>query len=415
MKKPLILILLYVFVDVLGFSLILPLLPFYASTFDASPSLVGLLLAANAVTQLIGAPLIGRLSDRYGRRPMLLVSIAGTALSFTLLGLANSLWMLFLSRLLDGLLGGNISLAQAYITDVTDEGERAKGLGLVGAAFGIGFIFGPVLGGVLSTGDNFARPALIAAALSLVNLVGVLLFLPESLPPEERSRRAQSPATAPSARALWQALHRPCVGPLLVHRLFYGLAFTAFQTLFSLFVQRRLGFTAQTTSYLFTYVGVLIALVQGVGVGLLTERFSDKRLLFASTVALAGSLLAYAFTPNLWVLLVVVAAVAASSGVLVPVAGSALSKSVSPDEVGGTLGLGAALDGLNRIVAPIAGGALIDALGPSAPGVASALIMAGLIIFTQRRILAVPDDECPPPARGDVASADAELADAAVQ
>jgi DHA1 family tetracycline resistance protein-like MFS transporter len=415
MKKSLILILLYVFVDVLGFSLILPLLPFYAATFDASPSLVGLLLAANAITQLIGAPLIGRLSDRYGRRPMLLVSIAGTAISFTMLGLANSLWMLFLSRLLDGLLGGNISLAQAYIADVTDEEKRAKGLGLVGAAFGIGFIFGPVLGGVLSTGDNFGRPALIAAALSLVNLVGVLLLLPESLPSKERARRAQSSATTPTARTLWHALHRPCVGPLLVHRFFYGLAFTAFQTLFSLFVQRRLGFTAQTTSYLFTYVGVLIALVQGVGVGLLTERFSDKRLLFASTIVLAGSLLAYAFTPNVWVLLAVVAAIASSSGVLVPVAGSALSKSVSPEEVGGTLGLGAALDGLNRVLAPILGGLLLDALGTPAPGVAGALIMGGLIIFTWRRILAVPDQECPAPALLDAAPAEAEIVEATVQ
>ena len=135
MNKKLALILTYVFVDVLGFSLILPLLPFYAQTFDASPALVGLLLGANAVTQMIGAPLIGRLSDRYGRRPMLIVSIAGTAVSFLMLGLADSLWMLFLSRILDGFLGGNISLAQAYITDVTDEDERARGLGLHRVAF----------------------------------------------------------------------------------------------------------------------------------------------------------------------------------------------------------------------------------------------------------------------------------------
>ena len=127
MKRQLVLILGYVFIDVLGFSLILPLLPFYAEAFDATPTLVGLLLSANAVTQMIGAPLIGRLSDRYGRRPMLIVSIAGTVVSFLLLGLANSLFMLFVSRMLDGLLGGNISLAQSYITDVTEEKDRAKG------------------------------------------------------------------------------------------------------------------------------------------------------------------------------------------------------------------------------------------------------------------------------------------------
>ena len=177
MKKQLALILTYVFIDVLGFSLILPLLPFYAQTFDASPALVGLLLGANAVTQMIGAPLIGRLSDRYGRRPMLIVSIAGTAASFLMLGLANSLWMLFLSRILDGFLGGNISLAQAYITDVTDERDRARGLGLIGATFGMGFIFGPAIGGVLSAGDNFARPALIAVS----GTGPIQLYMAESL------------------------------------------------------------------------------------------------------------------------------------------------------------------------------------------------------------------------------------------
>jgi DHA1 family tetracycline resistance protein-like MFS transporter len=327
---------------------------------------------------------------------MLLVSIAGTAISFTLLGLANSLWMLFLSRLLDGLLGGDISLAQTYIADVTDESERAKGLGLVGAAFGIGFIFGPVLGGVLSAGENYARPALVAAALASINWLGVLFLIPESLPPEERARRKASPAAAPTARALWQGLRRPCVGPLLTYRLFYGLAFTAFQTLFSLFVQRRLAFNAQATGYIFTYVGVLIALVQGVGVGLLTKRFSDKRLLYAATIVMAGSLLAWAFTPNVWVLLLVLAPIALSGGVAGIVGGSALSKSVAPEEVGGALGLSAALDSVTRIAAPILGGALMDALGTPAPGVAAALILGGLIVFTRRRILGVPDYECPP-------------------
>jgi DHA1 family tetracycline resistance protein-like MFS transporter len=356
---------------------------------------VGLLLAVNAATQLIGAPLIGRLSDRYGRRPMLLISIAGTALSFALLGLANSLWMLFLSRILDGLLGGNISLAQAYVTDVTDKTDRTKGLGLVGAAFGAGMIFGPALGGVLSAGDHYARPAFIAAAISLVNLVGVLLFLPESLPPAERAQRSRSPATAPTAQALWQALHRPCVGPLLTHRLFYQISFSLFLSLFALFAQQRLALNAQAVSYAFTYAGVMLALVKGLGISVLSKRFSDKRLLFASTIGLALSLLAWAFTPSVWVLLAVIPSIAASEGVLGVVSSSAMTKSVAPEEIGGTLGLSAALDGLVRIVGPILGGVLMDALGAPAPGVTAALILGGLIVFTQRRILGVPDHECP--------------------
>jgi DHA1 family tetracycline resistance protein-like MFS transporter len=386
----------YVCVDVLGFTLILPLLPFYARTFDATPAAVGLLLGANAITQFFGAPLIGRLSDRYGRRPLLLLCLAGTAGSFLILGLANSLWMLFLSRILDGLLGGDISLAQAYITDITGERDRAKGLGLVGAAFGVGFIFGPALGGLLSAGDNFARPALVAAALALINLLGVLFLLPEPLSPEERAQAAQSPATAVTARALVNALRRPCVGPLLNYRLWFGLAFTTFQTIFGLFVQIRLGLTAQTTSYVLTYVGVVIALVQGGGIAWLTQRFSDKQLIFAGTIGLALALLAWAFTPSVWYLLAAQIPIALSGGVLGIVSNSALTKSVRRQEVGGTLGLSAALDSLTRIVSPILGGLLIDRLGTPAPGVFGALIMGGLILFTWRRILWETDRECPP-------------------
>jgi DHA1 family tetracycline resistance protein-like MFS transporter len=396
-KKPLVLILFYAFVDVLGFTLILPLLPFYAQTFGATPVAVGLLLGANALTQFFAAPIIGRLSDRYGRRSLLVVCLVGTAGSFLMLGLANSLWMLFLSRILDGLLGGDISLAQAYVTDITDEQGRSRGLGLVGAAFGVGFIFGPALGGVLSVGDNFTRPALVAAALAAINLIGVLFLLPESLPPEERDRRSQNSTTAVTARALWKALHRPCVGPLLTYRLWFGLAFTMFQTVFVLFVGLRLGLTAQTTSYVLTYVGVVIALVQGVGVGLLTKRYSDRQLIFAGTIGMSLALLAWAFTPSVWFLLLVQLPIALSGGVLGIVGSSALTKSVYRAEVGGTLGLSAALDSLTRIVSPVLGGLLIDRLGTPAPGVLGALIMAGLIVFTWRRILYVPDLECPPP------------------
>lgn len=395
MKKQLLLILVYVFIDVLGFSLILPLLPFYAVTFDATPAVVGLLLGVNALTQLIGAPVIGRLSDRYGRRPLLLVSIAGTVASFAMLGLARSLWMLFASRMLDGLLGGNISLAQAYISDVTDERDRARGLGLIGAAFGVGFIFGPAIGGTLSAGGNYALPAWIAAGLSLINLLGVLAWLPESLPADRRQGKARNPAARVSARALWEALQRPCVGPLLSLQLFFGLAFTMFQTIFALFAQERLGLDVQSTSYVLTYVGLLVVIVQGGGIGLLSKRFGDRQLILAGTVAMTFALLAWAFTPSVWLLLVVLAPLALAGGVLNVVSSSALTKSVYPQEIGGTLGLSAALGSLARVISPILGGFLIDGLGPAAPGILGALIMAWLVVFTWRRILPAAATSCP--------------------
>lgn len=397
MKRSLALLFAFVFVDVLGFSLILPLLPYYASSFGASSITVGLLLGANALTQLVATPIIGRLSDRYGRRPLLILCLAGTVVGFLLLGWAGSLAMLFVSRIVDGVLGGNISLAQAYISDVTDEKSRAKGLGIIGASFGLGFIIGPALGGTLAAGGNYSLPAFVAAGLAALNLLAVILWLPESLPREKRAAVAASPRAAFTARALWEALNRPCSGPLLNVRLLYGLAFTTFETMFALFALNRLGLNAQATSYVLTYVGLLAVAVQGVGIGQLTRRFSDKQLIFGASLLLTVSLAAWALTPNLWVLLVVLAPLSLAGGVLNVVINSSLTKSVYPEEVGGALGLSSAMGSLARVVAPVVGGFLLDRVGTAAPGLAGALIMAGVALYTWRRVLPVPDIACPAP------------------
>ena len=396
-RRSLTLLFIFVFVDVLGFSLILPLLPYYAATFGATAEVVGLLLGVNALTQLLGAPVLGRLSDRFGRKPLLLLSLAGTVAGFLMLGLARSLAMLFASRIVDGFLGGNISLAQAYISDVTEGKERTKGFGLIGAAFGLGFIFGPAIGGALAGGGNYALPALVAAGLSLLNLLGVLVWLPESLPRAERERRAREPRAAFSLRVLWEALSLPCVGPLLQTQLFFSLAFTLFETVFSLFARERLGLDARTTSFVLTYVGILVVLVQGVGIRLLVRRFTDKQLVFGGSALLALSLLAWAFSPSLEVLLVVLAPLALASGVLRVAVNTALTRSVWPEEVGGTLGLSAALSSLTRVVAPTVGGFLLGRVGTFAPGVLGALLMAWLVYYTWKRVLFVPDLACPAP------------------
>ncbi|MFO8036706.1 MAG: MFS transporter [Anaerolineales bacterium] len=394
MKRSLLLILTFVFIDVLGFSLILPLLPYYAADFEASSLVVGLLLASNALTQMIGSPILGRLSDRYGRKPLLITSIAGTAISFLILGWANSLWVLFASRVLDGFLGGNVSLAQAYITDTTGTEDRAKGLGLIGAAFGLGFIFGPALGGILSAGGHYARPAFAAAGLSALNLLGVLLWLPESLPPQDRVPREELPDPEFTFQALLKALKRPCVGPLLNVVLIYGLAFTIFQTMFSLFTQKKLGMTAQTTSYVFTYVGVLIVLVQGGGIRWLSDRLSDKQLIFGGAALLSIGLLAWALTPSLGILLTAMVPVALASGMLRVSVNSALTKSVYPSEVGGILGLSASMNSFTRVVSPLIGSFLLAEISPAAPGIVGSLLMVGVAVYTWQRILYVPDLEC---------------------
>src|SRR5512141_1669343 len=226
-------IILVVFIDLLGFSLILPLLPYYAETFKANNFVTGLLVASYAAAQLVGAPLLGRLSDRYGRRPVLIASIFGTFIGFLMLGFARTLAMLFAARMLDGLTGGNLSIAQAYISDVTEAKDRSKGLGLIGAAFGLGFIIGPVTGGFLSQW-GYSVPAFVAAALSFTNLILIYAWLPESLTTEKRANMTEK-RPAVSLRALLKALQRPFTGSLLTTRFFFGLAFAIFQTIFSLY------------------------------------------------------------------------------------------------------------------------------------------------------------------------------------
>ncbi|MGD9093612.1 MAG: MFS transporter, partial [Anaerolineales bacterium] len=393
-KSRLTIIFIIVFIDLLGFSLILPLLPFYAETYGATPTQVGLLVASYAAAQLVGAPLLGRLSDRFGRRPVLIISILGTFVGFLMLGFAQSLWMLFASRLLDGFTGGNISVAQAYITDITDEKNRARGLGLLGAAFGLGFIVGPAIGGTLSV-YGFAVPAFVAAGFSLLALLGVIFFLPESLSERTRADLAKRQKEEFSLKNFWKVVNRPRVGPLLNIRFFYGLAFSTFSTIFPLYALYKLELDAQATGYVLTYVGILVVFVQGYLVGRLADRYLDRHLILVSLVLMTFSLLAWAVTPNLIVLLIVLVPLAFSGGTLNTILNSALSKSVYPEEVGGTLGLSASLESLTRVISPTAGGYLLGSLGTWAPGVASAIIMTGTVAYAWRRLIKYPDPQLP--------------------
>lgn len=396
-------IFLIVFVDLLGFSLILPLLPYYAESFGATPVLVGFLVASYAAAQLIGAPLLGRLSDRLGRRPVLLLSVIGTALGFLLLALAAPLGrslagiiapqaentiiliILFVSRILDGLTGGNITVAQAYIADVTDESNRAKSLGLIGAAFGLGFILGPAAGGLLSKwGYNI--PAFAAAAVAFFNFLAIFFLLPESLTAERRlqlSARQRPPFTL---KALMEALNHPQVGPLLHVRLFYGLAFSTFQSIFSLYAQ-SIGLNSRTTGFVLAYVGLLSVITQAGLIGPLTRRFSETWLIISGLWLMSISLFAWAFTAQLWLLLLVILPLSLSGGVLNTVIQSSISKSVNRDEIGGILGISTSLEALTRVIAPTVGGFLLGYLGRWAPGIFTALIMVWAVSFAYRRIV----------------------------
>jgi MFS transporter, DHA1 family, tetracycline resistance protein len=386
-------IFLVVFIDLLGFSLILPLLPYYAETFHANGTVTGLLVASYAAAQLFGAPLLGRLSDNYGRRPVLIVSIFGTLLGFLVLGFARTLAVLFVGRIIDGITGGNLNVAQAYIADVTDASSRAKGLGMIGAAFGLGFIIGPVSGGLLSQW-GYAVPAFAAAGLSAINLILVAAWLPESLTAE---KRALLPAKRPeiSVSAMLAAIRKPFTGSLLVTRFFFGLAFAIFQTIFSLYALTRFNLTAAQTGYILTYVGVLSVITQGFLVGRLTARVRDDVLIVGSVVVMAVSLLGWGLAPSVPLLIVIMAPTAFSGGILNTVLSSTLTKAVTPQEIGGILGLGASIDSLTRVFAPALGGALLTGLGTWAPGLFGALVLAGLSVYVWRTVLDGPNPPVP--------------------
>jgi len=328
MNKRLLNVGLIVLIDMLGFALIVPLLAFFADTFGATPFQTGLLVATYAAMQMIAAPILGRISDRYGRRPVFLISIFGTFIGFIILGFANSLWWLFASRVLSGLTAGNISVAQAYIADVTDEKNRARGMGLFGAAFGIGFVVGPILGGMLSV-FGFSVPSFVAAGLAFINLLAVFFWLPESLTDERRAELRAQKKPGFKLNALVNALRRPLVGPLLWVRFGFAVAFNSFQTVFPLYALIKFNLNAQDASWIFAYIGIVLVLMQGFAIGPLSTRFKESNLLVAFlTVAMFG-MFGWAIAESVPFLLIALLPMAIGAGSFNALINSAISKANS--------------------------------------------------------------------------------------
>src|SRR3954451_1897439 len=287
--RPLTIIFLTIFVNLVGFGIIIPLLPFYAQTFGASPLVIGLLFAAFSLAQLIAAPALGDLSDRYGRRPVLIFSLAGTVVSFVMMALAHSVTMLFIARIVDGLSGGNISTARAYVADVTEPKDRAKAYGLIGAAFGLGFIMGPALSGILAQ-YSYTAPVWAAAGVTLLATLMAWFWLPETV------HRAAA-GTGMPFRNLAEMMRRPGLRRMLWIDFIYWFAFAIFQTTFALFVARRFGFNVSQTGYFFAAFGILGAVVQGGIIRPTVHRLGDKPTfilgLVCAGIGLVGATLAH--------------------------------------------------------------------------------------------------------------------------
>ena len=382
-RSPLILIFGTIFLDLVGFGIVIPVLPLYAERFGASPLVVGLLLGIYSAMQCLFAPILGKLSDRVGRRPVLLVSVVGTSVGFLLMGLANSLWLLFVARVIDGVTGGNISTAQAYIADVTSPKERSRGMGLIGAAFGLGFIFGPAIGGLLSH-FSLAAPFFFASVLAAVNAVAIYFFLPESLPLERRRQIREHS----SFWALFRQESQRPLGIILAAYFFTVVSFSLLTATYALFTERRFGYSAAQNGYIFAGQGLLGVIIQGGLLGWLVKAFGDKKLAIAGTATLALSLFLLPWSATTAFLLWVTTGIAIGhSLVLAPLNGMA-SKSVNEASQGQVLGMMQSASSIARIVGPVLGGWLLnyDALHltrafgrtPYATGGAITLIAVGL-------------------------------------
>ena len=384
-----------VLVDMLSFSLVLPLLPGYAKSFGAGPLVTGLIFSSYPLMQVFAAPVLGRLSDRFGRKPILLLSIAGTVGALLLLGSATALWMLFAARLLDGITGGNISVAQAYMSDITSEADRGKAFGLVGAAFGIGFIIGPTMGGLLASYGAHV-PAFVAAGLAGVNLMLVAMLLRESLSNDRRAEIAAQPAHGFDIHLLWTVLGLSRVGPLMWVRLVTGFTFAVFEGGFTVWAAAVLHLGAMGLGLTLGYVGVIQVVIQLGLIGPLTKRFADAPLIVGASALAAAMLVLWGLAPNLWVLLAIMPFLSLGMAVTNTIIGSALTKAVHPDQVGGIIGLSTSVGSLTRIPAPSVAGLLIQVVGAWAPGVLAGALTVAIVPYAWERLIRRPDAPLPP-------------------
>jgi MFS transporter, DHA1 family, tetracycline resistance protein len=374
-RRPLAILFVIVFVDLLGFGMVIPVMALYAERLGASDDRIGWLMTGYSAMQFLFTPIWGRLSDRYGRRPLLLLSIVMTAVGFAGYAVAPDFGWLLASRLFAGAATANIAIAQAYIADVTPPEGRARGMGLIGAAFGLGFVLGPAIGGLLSA-VSLGAPGYAAAALAAVNGVAAFFVLPEpaTRAPGAAARRA-------SVTALFDEFRRPGIRRLIVIYLFAILAFSGMEATFALIAAHRYDLDQRHVSYVFAFIGVVVTVVQGGLIGPLTRRFGERTLLVAGLVLQAVGLVAVPYAGGMGGLLAACAPLAFGSGLFSPSVTSLISRSARAEDQGGTLGIGQSAAALGRIAGPISATNVYQHVWFAAPYVGGALIMLATAVL----------------------------------
>ncbi len=359
---PLIIIFVTVFIDLIGFGMVIPILPFYANTppFSATPLEIGFLVASYSLMQFFFSPLLGRLSDRYGRRPVLFISLLGSAVGYFVIGFASTLFLVFLGRIIGGITGGNISTAQAYIADVTSKENRAKGMGLFGAAFGLGFIFGPAFAGILSK-YGVHVPFFFAAALSFVNAIALYFILPESL---KASARRVLPERKNRLLELFDSLKNKEFREINIVYFLLVTAFSIMTYAFVLYTTFRFGYTAEQNGYLFAFVGLIAILGQGFLFGRLVKRYGESSLIVAGCLLMVVSLFAVPLVGpqygGLIGLLIGTAVLSFGNSLASPGLTSLASKTADEHDQGRAMGILQSGASLARVIGPVIGGLLLN-------------------------------------------------------
>ncbi|WP_372905131.1 MFS transporter, partial [Rhodohalobacter sp.] len=403
-KSALATVFLVVVIDLLGFGIILPLLPFYAQEFAASAVMIGLLYSVYSFMQLIFSPIWGSWSDRIGRRPIMLLSTFGAVIAYIVFGLAESLGVLFFSRVIAGMMGGNISTAQAYIADVTDSANRARGMGLIGAAFGIGFVIGPATATALIhptfhemvanagftdfaawMGENrYALPGFFAAFLSFCSFLMVLFKLPETVDtskPREKVIRRPSVFTPKFWRLLKDQKGKSARGyliPLVIGFFLLSFGESSLYSAFPLFAESQLNMTAEQVGIQFFYIGIIAVIVQGFLIKSLTNAFSEEKLFMVGNILMVIGLGLIPFSTSMLTLALFLGLMALGKSLNTPTITSLISKEASEDNVGAVMGASQGLSGLGRMIGPTWGGALF-AVYYGLPFVATAVIVAATV------------------------------------
>jgi DHA1 family tetracycline resistance protein-like MFS transporter len=368
-----------IFIDITGFGIVIPLLPFYAQTFQAGSAALGLLVASFAIMQFVFAPLLGRISDVTGRKPVLMISILISSISFLLFAFANSFLMLLLSRIVAGM-ATETAVAQAYIADITADEERAKGIGRLGAAFGVGFIVGPAIGGGLSV-QGYQAPGIAAVFLTLVNLFFVFFFLPESDTRRTRHKRLPQGQMKGKLDRFVGVFAKPLVGPTFLISFIITFAFATIPVVAPLLGAFLFGFGAIEMSYVFIYIGVVQIVLQGFLVGKLAKRLGEEKMIVLGPLLMTGGMLIMPLFPSVLIFLGSITLLSVGIGMMDTAIPSFISKRTSKSEQGSMLGVSQSVSSIARVPGPFVGGVVFEVAGVIAPFMlSSALLVVAFVL-----------------------------------